>query len=128
MLANVTKMRFDSWGRMLNFCISSMITVTIIGLLRDGDVNFKLVCTLLCGITGVFEGQFIISIMGEITSILGIEVFTTKQVQRARNEKNALKAKAKKGKSTAVLFEKKTSSFSEEATLSPPRKNKSGKP
>jgi len=119
---------------MYTFLVVSMVSLSIIGLLRDGDVNFKMCCTLLCGITAVFEGQFILSIIGEITMILGIEVFTTKQEQRARNERLALKAKAKKkvlGKTgNAVLFEKK-STYSEEQetniTLSPPRKNKSNK-
>lgn len=60
----------------------------------SGDVNFKLCITLLCGVTTVFQWQFILSIIGEITTILGIEVFTTKQEQQRRNLKAKLKAQA----------------------------------
>jgi hypothetical protein len=64
---------------MITFVISAMLIVTFISYLRNGDVNFKLCITLLCGVTVVFQWQFILSIIGEITTILGIEVFTTKQ-------------------------------------------------
>jgi len=66
----------------------------------SGDVNFKLAITALTAITAVVQWQFILSIIGEITTILGIEVFVTKQTQQRRNKLQAqaalLKKKAKK--------------------------------
>jgi hypothetical protein len=98
---------------MLVFDMSAMLVITGIAYLRSGDVNFKLCITLLCGVTVVFQWQFILSIIGEITVILGIEVFTTKQEQQKRNLKrklrmqaNALKkagAKEKEGKRQFII-------------------------
>ena len=44
----------------------------------SGDVNFKLVCTMLFGVVVMCTMQFILSIIGEMTYILGISVFITK--------------------------------------------------
>jgi len=59
-----------------------------------------LAITALTAITAVVQWQFILSIIGEITTILGIEVFVTKQTQQRRNKLQAqaalLKKKAKK--------------------------------
>lgn len=72
--------------------------------------------TLICGVVAVFLGQFIISTIGEITAILGIEVFVTKQVQEARRQKAMLKAeiKNKKGTSSIYSLETRGTSQSEE--------------
>lgn len=56
-----------------------MISIMLISYLRDGDVNFKMSVTLLTGIVAVVLAQFIITVIGEMTAILGIELFTTKQ-------------------------------------------------
>lgn len=93
-LAHCTKSKYWPWGRMINFVISAMLVITLISYLRNGDVNFKLCITLLCGVTVVFQWQFILSIIGEITTILGIEVFTTKQEQQKRNLKRKLRMQA----------------------------------
>ena len=77
-LSHCTKSKYDPWGRLLTFLMSAMLIITLIAILRDGDVNFKLCITALTGVTCVFQWQFILSIIGEITKILGIEVFVTK--------------------------------------------------
>ena len=80
--------------------------------------------TLICGVVAVFLGQFIITVIGEITSILGIEVFVTKQEQEARRQRAklkeeaaALKHKKKFGPPSLYSNGTRNTSFSEEQEL-----------
>lgn len=86
------------WTKILIFAIVSMLGICIVGVLRDGDVNFKLWSTLLCGVIAVSKWQFILSVIGEMTTILGIEVFVTKQEQQRRLAKRQKKAQAIRSK------------------------------
>lgn len=107
-LAHCTRSKFDPWGRLITFIATAMVVITLIGKIRSGDVNFKLCITLLCGVTTVFQWQFILSIIGEITTILGIEVFTTKQEQQRRNLEAQSKAKLAKLKQQVKTKKKPT--------------------
>jgi len=80
MLAQVTKRQYKPFNPLMCFLYFSMISIMLLSYLRDGDVNFKMCVTLLTGIVAVVLSQFIISVIGEMTTILGIELFTTKQV------------------------------------------------
>jgi len=80
MLAQVTKRQYKPFNPLMCFLYLSMISIMFLSYLRDGDVNFKMCVTLLTGIVAVVLSQFIISVIGEMTTILGIELFTTKQV------------------------------------------------
>lgn len=91
MLAQVTKRQYQPYNALMCFLYLSMITIMLLSFLRDGDVNFKMCITLLCGIVAVVLSQFIISVIGEMTAILGIELFTTKQVVEMRKQKQKLK-------------------------------------
>jgi len=81
---HVTKSKFNPWTKILLFSLLSMTCACVAGWLRDGDVNFKLWSTLLLGVMSVSLWQFILSIIGEMTNILGIEVFVTKQEQQRK--------------------------------------------
>ncbi len=53
----------------------------------SGDINTKISLAVLVGVTCGFQMQFILSIINEITLILDIEVFVTKQERAKRNSK-----------------------------------------
>jgi len=107
----------------MKFVLGAMCTISVISYFRDGDVNFKMCVTLICGVVAVFLGQFIISVIGEITTILDIEVFTTKQEREARQKRLQLKAQAaalkNKKKGPPSIYSKKSgnTSFSEEQEI-----------
>jgi len=118
----ICKQRYQPYGNLMKSVLFTMCTIMVIGYFRDGDVNFKMCVTLICGVVAVFLGQFIVSVIGEITTILGIEVFVTKQEQEARRQRLQLKQQAaalkqKKGPSSiysASTNGTKVTSFSEE--------------
>jgi hypothetical protein len=122
MANQICKQRYQPYGVLMKFVLVSMGTIMLISYFRDGDVNFKMCVTLICGVVAVFLGQFIVTVIGEITTILGIEVFVTKEAQQARLEKLKLKQQAaalkqKKGPSSiysASTNGTKVTSYSEE--------------
>lgn len=74
-----------------------------IGYFRNGDVNFKMSVTMICGVFAVHLGQFIVTVIGELTTILDIEVFTTKQEVEKRRERERLKQQVKQ-KGVSSIF------------------------
>ena len=53
-------------------------------LIFSGDIKPKICVAILTGVTAVTQWSFILRIVDEITTILGIEVFVTKQEQAKR--------------------------------------------
>lgn len=114
----VCKIEYKPYNPLMCFVVLSMVMVMFISYLRDGDVNFKMCCTLLCGVVGVFLAQFIVTIIGEFCTIIGIEVFTTKEEVAKRIQRQKLKEEAadlrRKKNGPAQIF---SSSHSEEAQI-----------
>lgn len=77
-LAHTTRQKYNPWTKLTISVSIALITFSVISYFRNGDFNTKLAMAVLTGIASVAQWQFIISIVGEMTQILDIEVFLTK--------------------------------------------------
>lgn len=78
MVAKVTKTEFNPYSKLFIAVVTVFIVLCLVSAFKIGDVNFKMSLTLITSIVGGLLCKYIVTVTVEITSILGIEVFTTK--------------------------------------------------
>lgn len=103
MTKQLCKSKFEPYSNPIKILFAAMGVMMAIGYFRNGDVNFKMSVTMICGVFAVHLGQFIVTVIGELTTILDIEVFTTKQEVEKRRERERLKQQVKQ-KGVSSIF------------------------
>lgn len=78
MVNQVCKQEYNPYSTPIVCLLGAMLSIMILSYIRDGDVNFKMLVTMICGIFAVCMMQFIKQVLDEMLDILGIELFTTK--------------------------------------------------
>jgi len=66
--------------------VALLITATV-AVVTDGDANVRLAILVITIASAVFQWAFLIVVAREITSILGISVFLTKQTVQRRKQR-----------------------------------------
>jgi uncharacterized membrane protein len=90
MVCQVCSSEYKAYNGFLKFSVLYLVSLFFVCYVKKGDVNFKMLVTLLTGIVLMLLCTYIVTIFAEFTSILGIEVFNTKETVLARkqNQKN----------------------------------------
>lgn len=85
-MAHTTLMKYHPYSKLYLFTCAWLLLTAIIAAARDGDADVRLSILILTCFIGLMQWVFLFTVAYEITSILGIAVFVTKQTQERRKQ------------------------------------------
>lgn len=83
-LAHTTLMKYHPWSKIYLFATLSLLATAITAVATDGEANVRLSILIITCITALLQWVFLIIVANEITNILKIKIFLTKQTMERR--------------------------------------------
>lgn len=78
-LVHTSLMKYHSFGKIYIFASLWLLITAIVAAAKDGDADVRLSILILTCIVAMLQWVFLFTVAHEITTILGISVFLTKQ-------------------------------------------------
>mmetsp|Transcript_13834 Transcript_13834/g.16483 ORF Transcript_13834/g.16483 Transcript_13834/m.16483 type:complete len:81 (-) Transcript_13834:223-465(-) len=80
-------MKYHPFSKIYMFATVALLITATVAVVTDGDANVRLAILVITIASAVFQWAFLIVVAREITSILGISVFLTKQTVQRRKQR-----------------------------------------
>ena len=80
-------MKYHPYSKLYLFTSLWLLITAIVAAAKDGDADVRLSILILTSIVAGMQWVFLFTVAHEITNILGIKVFITKQTMERRRQK-----------------------------------------